>query len=71
MSCSTTSATVSSVTGAGVSTTSAGGVVTFPNANNAEISMIRLVNNISNESLMIDIRHLNDPDSLWQRKKIT
>ena len=54
-----------------MSTTSAGGVVTFPNANNAEISMIRLVNSISNESLMIDIRHLNDPDSLWQRKKIT
>jgi hypothetical protein len=39
--------------------------------NNAENSMIRLGNSISNESLMIDIRQLNDPDALWQRKKIT
>ena len=35
----------------------------------AECTMIRLINSISNESLVIDIRQLNDPDSLWKRKK--
>lgn len=36
----------------------------------AENSMIRLVNGISNESLMIENRQLNDPDSLWKRKSL-
>lgn len=70
ISCSTTSATVSSYLAAGGSSTLPLGVVSPPIANNAENSMIRLGNSISNESLMIDIRQLNDPDTLWQRKKI-
>lgn len=38
---------------------------------NAETSMVRLANSISNESLLIDTKQLNDPDSLWQRKRTT
>jgi hypothetical protein len=71
ISCSTTSATVSSYLAAGGSSASAIGVISSTVVNNAENSMIRLGNSISNESLMIDIRQLNDPDALWQRKKIT
>lgn len=71
ISCSTSSATASSYLAAGGSSASALGVIPPPVANNAENSMIRLGNSISNESLMIDIRQLNDPDTLWQRKKIT
>ena len=40
-----------------------------PGHNIAENAMIRVVNNISNDSLVIDLKQLNDPDSLWQRKK--
>ena len=34
----------------------------------AENAMIRVINNISNDSLVIDLKQLNDPDSLWKRK---
>ena len=40
-----------------------------PGHSSAENAMIRVVNNISNDSLVIDLKQLNDPDSLWQRKK--
>lgn len=40
-----------------------------PGLTNAENTMIRLVNSISNESLAIDVKQLNDPDALWKRKK--
>jgi len=34
----------------------------------AESAMIRVINNVSNDSLVIDLKQLNDPDSLWKRK---
>ena len=37
----------------------------------AESSMIKLVNSVSNECLIIELRQLNDPDALWQRRKMT
>ena len=53
-----------------ISAVTAGAASPLLSVNNAESCMMRIVNSISNESLVIDIRQLNDPDSLWQRKKL-
>ena len=65
---------VSSSTVSAATSSQAGGSSTFASGaliSNAENSMIRLGNSISNESLLIDLRQLNHPDSLWMRKKTT
>ena len=71
---SATTATAHTAAAAAAATNSTNSLLAVTNAplnglTHAESTMIRLVNSISNESLVIDIRHLNDPDSLWKRKK--
>ena len=71
MSAISTSTAASAAVGPSISSLAAGATSPLLSVNNTESSMMRIVNSISNESLVIDIRQLNDPDHLWQRKKLT